>query len=154
MRSLSLLSPRLYIFRYLTVCRAVWAGLPTFIQERQKTVVNRSLNMDIECADLMVSHIPVDAGFTLTQPEDARYQRAEAHRIRFAELVFRAAFALRNNTENEDHVDAVIGVLKAIDIYLLDYAMGKTSFESLQKSYTQAREYDFLLTMMWRLRSV
>ena len=47
---------------------------------------------------------------------------------------------LRQESEGEDHIDAVIAVSRAIDVYLLEYAMTRSSFESLTKAYRQARE--------------
>lgn len=126
--------------RYLNVCRAIWAGLPTFMLERKEEVANPCLNTDIECPELLASPLAVNAGFTLTQPEDPRYESAYKHRQRFGATLCRASSALRKDTNNEDHIDAVLGVCKAIDIYLLDYGMGKSGFDSLQKGYTQARD--------------
>lgn len=47
---------------------------------------------------------------------------------------------MRENTEGEDHIDAVSVVVKAIDSYLLDYGLSKEGYESVQKSYATARE--------------
>ena len=127
-------------FRYLLACRSVWAGLPTFIQEKSKDVVNPCLNSDIESPELIVSHLPVKACFNLTDPQDPRYRKAEAHKLRFGDICRKAAGALRHGTESEDHIDAVIAVMRSIDVYLLDYGLGKAGLHSLQKSYTQARE--------------
>lgn len=127
-------------YRHLSACRSVWAGLPTFILQGQKEVVNPCTNADTESADLLVSHLNIKAGFTLTDPKDPRYQKAQAHRTRFGNVSKLGASVLRTSTKDEDHIDAVLGVAKAIDVYLLDYGLAKMSFDALQKSYTQARE--------------
>lgn len=125
--------------RSLHTCRAIWGGLSTFYQELPKEVANPCLN-DADIPELIVSFIDVKAGFTLTDPNDRRYQKAVAHKKRYGEVCQRAAAALRQNTEGEDHIDAVLGVARAIDTFMLGYALNRGDFDSLQKNYTQARE--------------
>ncbi|KAF9459432.1 hypothetical protein BDZ94DRAFT_1312356 [Collybia nuda] len=126
--------------RSLHVCRAIWGGLPTLFKEQRKETVNPCLNKDIEIADLIVSFLDVNAGFTLTDPKDPRYQKVVAIRSRFGDVCQRAASALRKNTGGEDHIDAVIGVARAIDTFMLGYGLGRNDYDSLQKNYTQARD--------------
>lgn len=130
----------LIISRFLHACRSIWSGLPTLYQESTKVVENPCLNEEIEMDDLLVSHLQVNAGFTLSDPTDPRYQRVGSHRERFGKVIQRAGLALRQNTEGEDHIDAVLGVTRAIDVYLLEYGMNRGNFDALQKNYTQARE--------------
>ncbi len=125
--------------RYLNTCRSMWGGLSTFIQDLPKEVDNACINEETELSDLLVSCLPMNAGFVLN-PSDPRYVKASAHRIRFGVVSRHAATTLRQQTEGEDHIDAVINVVKAMDTFLLDYGIGKESFESVQKSYVQARE--------------
>lgn len=80
------------------------------------------------------------AGFSLENPEDSRYQVVHGHRTRFGNVIHKASVTLRQESEGEDHIDAVIGVSKAIDVYLLEYAMTRSSFDSLQKAYIASRE--------------
>ncbi|KAF8807254.1 hypothetical protein BYT27DRAFT_7189352 [Phlegmacium glaucopus] len=126
--------------RYLHASRSVWIGLPTFLQEQQKDVPNPCLNEEYELPELLVSHLDVKAGFTLTDPNDPRYQKVTKSRHRFGEVVLRAAATFRSNTNGEDHIDAVIGVARAIDTYLLVYGMNRTDFDAMQKNFTQARD--------------
>lgn len=126
--------------RYLNASRAIWGGLPTFLQEQEKEVTNSCINDDIECQELLVGKLDMKAGFVLCDPSDPRYRKAAAHRIRFGEISRRAALTLRENTEGEDHIDAVSVVVKAIDSYLLDYGLSKEGYESVQKSYATARD--------------
>ncbi|KAF8213422.1 hypothetical protein K438DRAFT_1750713 [Mycena galopus ATCC 62051] len=126
--------------RYLSACRSIWSGLPTIYQEQAKVVPKPLIREDVEIAELIVSHLDVRAGFTLTDPKDPRYQKVVAHRLRFGEVVQRAAFALRQNTDGEDHIDAVMGVARSIDVYLLSYAMTRGAIDALHKNYTQARD--------------
>ena len=118
----------------------MWSGLPTLYQEHAKVVTNPCLNNDYEIPGLLVSHIDVNAGFSLTDPKDPRYQAVLKHRTRFGETIHRAATTLRHGTEGEDHIDAVIAVAKAIDGFLLEYGMTRGNYDGLQKNYSQARE--------------
>lgn len=126
--------------RYLNACRSLWGGLSTFVQEQPKTVPNPCINPDTECHDLLVTQLIVNAGFVLTDTSDPRYVKASAHRIRFGQVSQRASAALRAKTEGEDHTDAVLLTIKAMDTYLLDYGLSKDGFESTQKTFTQARD--------------
>ena len=111
------------------------------MQEQRKEVPNPCLNAEYELPELLVSHLDVKAGFTLTDPNDPRYQQVAKIRHRFGEVVVHAAATFRNNTNSEDHIDAVIGVARAIDTYLLVYGLNRTDFDAMQKNYTQAREF-------------
>jgi proteasome activator subunit 4 len=114
--------------------------LPTLFLEPKKEVSNPCLNADFELEELLVSPLEVRAGFALTDPHDPRYQKVVKQRLHFGNVVQRAASALRRNTGGEDHIDAVLGVAKAIDVFLLDYGLGRSQFDALQKNYAQARE--------------
>ncbi|KAG6820769.1 hypothetical protein H0H93_012033 [Arthromyces matolae] len=120
-------------------CRAVWGGLSTFIEEQPKEVVNPCLS-DAETEDMIVAPLKIRAGFTLTDPNDPRYQKVAAYRLRYGDICERAASALRQNTGGEDHIDAVIGVIRAVDMFMLGYALTRSDFDSLQKNYDQARD--------------
>ena len=126
--------------RYLHACRSVWIGLPTFLQEQEKTF-DTCLNAEHELQELVISHLNVKAGFTLTDPNDLRYQKVAKNRNRFGEVILHAATTFRNNINGEDHTDAVIGVVRAIDTYLLIYGLNRSDFSGIQKNYTQAREF-------------
>lgn len=89
---------------------------------------------------LVVSHLDVAAGFALTDPGDPRYQKTVAWRETLGGVLLAASASLRHLTGGEDHTDAVISVTRAIDAYLLSYAVNRAEFDSLQKNYAQARE--------------
>ena len=126
--------------RYLHYVRSVWSGLPTIYREGQKEITQPHLYEDTELEELLVQPVRVKAGFVLEDPADPRYQIVVAHRARFGRLIHRASEALQQKQEGEDHIDAVIAVSKAIDVYLLEYAMTRTAFDALQKTYTVTRE--------------
>ncbi|KAG6889358.1 hypothetical protein C0995_001423 [Termitomyces sp. Mi166 len=125
--------------RYLYACRATWGGLSTFFKEQPKEVVNPCFN-DVELAEMIVVALDMNAGFTLTDASDLRYQKAAAYRLRYGDVCQRAAFALRQKIGSEDHIDAVIGVTRAIDTFMLGYGLNRSDFDSLQKNYDQARD--------------
>lgn len=126
--------------RHLHACRSILLGLPTFIKETSKNVVNPCINVEHEVDTLVLSHLDVASGFALTDPNDPRYQKTIAWRGSLGTALLTSSASLRHLTGGEDHTDAVISVTRAIDAYLLSYAVSRAEFESLQKNYAQARE--------------
>jgi proteasome activator subunit 4 len=104
-----------------------------------------------EVERLVVQTIDVDAGFALIDPSDQRHRLAYSQRLRLGRVLHGAALALKQGHEGEDHIDAVMSVVKGIDTYLLDYALNRGDFDNLQKSYATARE---LVTRASRSRDV
>lgn len=127
-------------YSYLHAVRSVWSGLSNLFQEGPKEVVNPCLDQETEVPELLLTHLDVKACFVLTDPHDPRYQRAVAHRLRYGRVIHQAALALQKPNGGEDHIDALISLSKAIDVYLLEYAMTRSNFDTLRKSYAQARE--------------
>ncbi|KAF9452549.1 hypothetical protein P691DRAFT_696832 [Macrolepiota fuliginosa MF-IS2] len=126
--------------RYLHAVRATWSGLPTIYKEQYQESANPCLNLEIETPELVISHLDVQAGFTLTDPKDPRYQHIVTARRRFGQVSQRASSTLRKNTGGEDHIDAVISVTRAMDTYLLGYGLSRSDFDSIQKNYAHARD--------------
>ena len=127
-------------YRYLHIVRSAWQGLPTLCREPPKSVAETGLNVDAEVERLVVQTIDVQAGFALTDPGEWRHQMAYSQRLRLGRVLHSAAVALKQEHEGEDHIDAVMSVVKGIDTYLLDYALSRGDFDNLQKSYAAARE--------------
>jgi hypothetical protein len=98
------------------------------------------LNVNSEVERLVVQTIDVESGFALVDSSDQRHQLAYSQRLRLGRVLHGAALALKQEHEGEDHIDAVISVVKGIDSYLLDYALSRGDFDNLQKSYATARE--------------
>lgn len=98
------------------------------------------LNVNSEVERLVVQTVDVESGFALIDPSDERHQFAYSQRLRLGRVLHGAALALKQEHEGEDHIDAVISVVKGIDTYLLDYALSRGDFDNLQKSYASARE--------------
>ena len=120
--------------------RHTWSGLPTFLKEGIKDVAYTGINPNFEVEELIISQLSVNAGYALNDPADPRYQRASAHRVRFGEIVHRAARTLTQDHQGEDHIDAVISVAKAIEVYLTDYGLSNSEYSALQKGYRSAGE--------------
>lgn len=136
----AIISRLIVLSRYLHHVRSMWSGLSTLFLEGQKEIAHPHLYEDLELEELLVRPLGLRAGFALEDPSDPRYQKAVAYRTRFGSVIHRAAITLQQKQDGEDHIDAVIAVSKAIDVYLLEYAMTRTAFEALQKTYTVTRE--------------
>lgn len=128
--------------RYMRAIRSMWGGLACLMRERQK-VPDSTFSYEFEVDGLLLSNISAKSGFVLDDPEDLRYKNAEAHRVRFGEVVHRATetIALRNTVEGEDHVDAIISTAKAAEVFLLEYGTSRGQYSTQRKVYIQSREY-------------
>lgn len=102
--------------------------------------MNPCLNSECELPELLVTPLDVKCGFALIDPNEPRYQRALSSRTRYGQVIHEASVLLRQLEGGEDHLDAIVGLSKAIDVYLLDYAMTRSTFDALRKAYIQARE--------------
>lgn len=127
---------------YLHAVRSAWNGLPTIVLEGHKDVVNPCIIEDCELPDLLAVPLTVEAGYTLTDPNDVRYQAVMVHRRQFGSVLHQASVALRESGA-EDHIDALLAISRAIDVYLLEYGVTANAFGTLNKSYVVVREYVF-----------
>lgn len=134
---------------YLAFSKAVWNGMPTIYKEAPKDVVNSCSDPEVDVEGLIVDQLDVQAGIVLTDPQDPRYQRVVKLRTRFGNLIHLAAKKLRQDQDEEDHIDAVIGVIRALDTFFLDYGMSRGDFTTLQKNFSQSRECVQSLFLMW-----
>jgi len=133
--------------RYMRALRSIWGGLACLLRERPK-VPDSTFSYEFEVDGLLLSNISIKSGFVLDDPEDPRYKIAEAHRARFGEVVHRATktIAMRNTVEGEDHVDAIISIAKAAEVFLLEYGTSRGQYSTQRKVYIQLREY---VTTFW-----
>ena len=122
--------------------RSIWSGLPCFMRERPK-VPESSSSYEFEVEGLIPSNISVKSGFALDDPEDPRYKAAEAHRVRFGEVIQRATkiIALTNTAEEKDNIDAIMSIAKAAEVFLLEYGVSKGQYSTQKKIYTLQRKY-------------
>ncbi|KAG2071140.1 hypothetical protein BDR04DRAFT_946467, partial [Suillus decipiens] len=88
---------------YLLFMRSVWSSLPSFLKEGPKL------------EGLIVDYIDVKAGFILTDPCNPCYQQTLQHCICFGNVMHLAMVALCQIKGGEDHLDAVVTIVKAID---------------------------------------
>lgn len=77
--------------------------------------------------------------FTLTNSVNQLYQTALTERNRFGTFLHSAAAALRLSGA-EDHTDATLQIAKAIDVYLLEYGITRSTYLSSAKAYQAKRE--------------
>lgn len=110
------------------------------MKENEKDVTNPAVEEGYEVADLVIAPLDVLAGFALADPEDPRYKAGYQHRNRYGEVIVKAAKVLRQGSEGEDHIDAILNVTRAIDCFLLEYAATRGGYEGLQKDYAECRE--------------
>jgi proteasome activator subunit 4 len=125
----------------MKAAKSIWNGLPTFYQEPVTEVDNPCVDNEVELPELLPVQCDVDVGFTLRDTEDPRYEKVNKARTRFGKVTCRAASVLHENTGGEDHIDAIFGVVRSIEAYLLEYGVSRSSFASLQKNYMQAKRY-------------
>lgn len=126
--------------RYMAFSKAIWNGMPTVFKEAPKQAPSSCLDLEVDIEELIVDPLDVQAGIILTDPQDPRYQRVVNLRTRFGNLIHLAATKLRQDQDEEDHIDAVIAVVKALDTFFLDYGMTRGEFTNLQKNFSQSRE--------------
>ena len=119
--------------------RAAWGGLPTIYKDIRNDAVNPLIRPTDVFPDCPV-YLDLNAGFALTDPNDPRYATVVAHREEFGRVLHKAASLLRDKDGGEDHIDAVLSVIRAIDVHMLEYALSRSNFSSLQKNYAMARE--------------
>lgn len=143
-------SPNLRETRFMAFSKAVWNGMPTIYKEAPKEIANSCFDLDVDVEGLIVDQLNVQAGIVLTDPQDPRYQRVVNLRTRFGNLIHLAAMKLRQDQDEEDHIDAVIAVVKALDTFFLDYGMSRGDFTTLQKNFSQSREYVLSFSFLMR----
>jgi proteasome activator subunit 4 len=127
----------------LHVVRSAWGGLSTSILLPSDDAINDPyLDPTTELAILTASSVRMNAGFCVDSPEDPRYSRIIQHRDQFGSFLHRASLSLRSNSNEsgEEHIDAMLAVIRAIDTFLLDYAMSRTAYASSKKLYEVTRD--------------
>ncbi|KII93397.1 hypothetical protein PLICRDRAFT_694576 [Plicaturopsis crispa FD-325 SS-3] len=125
--------------RHLSLVRDAFSGIPTLVKEiipehlrSASTETSDTLN---ELAEMIPSVDPLNSGFCLTDPEDARYQYITSLRRRFGDFLHRASVSLRQQGE-ENTVDAVRMLIRALRTYMLDYGDSKDSYSANVDQYS------------------
>ncbi|KAL0563362.1 Proteasome activator BLM10, partial [Marasmius crinis-equi] len=125
--------------RYLQACRAIWAGLPTFIKEEPKNVANHRMYgrriSRTRCAT------PRRRGWFHASGSSRRLlSESSRSPVRFGEVVPEVCGEASPKDCGEDRVDTVMAVSRAINVYLLDHGLTKGRLDAFQKSYSATRD--------------
>lgn len=125
--------------RYMHMIRSAWSGLPTLFKEHVPELAPFPDEFDTDIVGLRARHLDVEAGFTLTDPADPRYQKVVALRKRFGDMLHRASVLLRQQSVDEDHIDPVLALIRAVDVHMLEYGITRQAFSTLTKNHAFAR---------------
>ncbi|KAI0094570.1 armadillo-type protein [Irpex rosettiformis] len=117
--------------RHLSLVRNAFSGIPTFVKEvvsaEETTAAVQSSDILHEIPEMIAVIEPLQSGFALADPEDPRHKYITTLKRRFGELLHRASEALRTQGE-ENILDAVHMLLRAIRTYMLDYGDSRDSY--------------------------
>lgn len=130
------------ILRTLYVVRSSWSGLSSIILLPSEEPTDPHLNPATEVAALTASSVRMIAGFCITNPKDPRFSVVVKHRNQFGQFLHRAAVSLGADSSEfgDDHIDAVLSLIRSIDTFLLDYAITRNAYASSKKSYESSRD--------------
>ncbi|EFI28576.1 membrane protein [Coprinopsis cinerea okayama7 len=134
--------------RHLTLVRNAFSGIPTLFKEhisaedaKYTTMTTDILN---EIPEMIASVDPLNSGFSLTDPDDPRYQYIVGVKKRFGDFLHRASTSLRSQGE-ENTVDAVQILVRSIRTYMMEYGDSRDSYYLNEEQYTSeknvARQY-------------
>ncbi|KZP00936.1 ARM repeat-containing protein [Calocera viscosa TUFC12733] len=130
--------------RFTSTVRATWAGLGSLFQEEPKQGGLDLMDPKVELAHFTYDSPRPQDCFVLTDPKDPRYQKVVALRASWGELLHRASVSLLKSG-SEDFTDVVTQIVRAIDGYMTEYAVQRSSYDSDHKRYNASRE----LTRFW-----
>jgi len=134
--------------RYLSFVRNAFSGIPTLVKEyfSEDDIAQATITSDIlnELPEMMGTLEPLNSGFCLTDTSDTRYQYMTSLRRRFGEFLHNASVSLRQQGE-ENTVDAVHMLIRAVSTYMLEYGDSRDSFVANRTQYdseiNMARQY-------------
>ncbi|KAH8120571.1 ARM repeat-containing protein [Phellopilus nigrolimitatus] len=125
--------------RYLTVVRNGFAGTPTLVQEYYTA---EQLKESCETSDIlnelpeMIGHVDaLKSCFVLTDPTDPRHKYLTGLRRRFGIFLRKASSSLRQQGE-ENTIDAVHILIRAIRTFALEYGDSRDSYYSQSDQYS------------------
>ncbi|KAG6832246.1 hypothetical protein H0H92_004211 [Tricholoma furcatifolium] len=124
--------------RHLSFVRNAFSGIPTFLQQKisREDAASATATSDIlnEIPEMIASVDPIASGFCLTDAEDSRYQYISSLRNRFGIFLHNASKSLQQQGE-ENTVDAVDMLIRAVRTYLLDYGDSRDSYAVNDEQY-------------------
>ncbi|KAF8058272.1 hypothetical protein FPV67DRAFT_1786012 [Lyophyllum atratum] len=134
--------------RHLSFVRNAFSGVPSLLKETitPEQLEHATLTSDImeEVPEMIASVEPVASGFCLTDPEDPRYQYLASLKERFGTFLHNASVSLQQQGE-ENTVDAVDMLVRAVRTYLLEYGDSRDSYNHNDEQYRNeknvARQY-------------
>ncbi|KAH7104315.1 ARM repeat-containing protein [Auriculariales sp. MPI-PUGE-AT-0066] len=129
--------------RHMHMIRSTWTGLPTLIEDRVNDMQPLPDPMETDVDALRTRNLDVQAGFTLKDPTDMRYQRVFALRRRFGDILHRASVYFRESVD-VDHTDSVLSLVRATDVHLMEYGITRSTYGNLTKNYGFARNMHLL----------
>ncbi|KAG8934508.1 hypothetical protein FRC01_002240 [Tulasnella sp. 417] len=129
--------------RMMYLVRSAWSGASCLLIEGGKTGGDLCIDENY-IAGITPSFKRPRAAFALTDPADPRYQTVQGLKERFGNLLHRSFLALTQEAEAKseaaDAVDASIQLVRALDIYLLDYGVSRDTIVALKRQFTMARD--------------
>ncbi|KAG9009627.1 hypothetical protein FRB90_008255, partial [Tulasnella sp. 427] len=129
--------------RMIYLVRSAWSGASSLLMETEKSGGDMCIDENY-IAGISPSFKRPRAAFALSDPTDARYQTVKALRERFGNLLHQSFLALTQESEMKseaaDAVDASIQLVRALDIYLLDYGVSRDTISALKRQFTMARD--------------
>ncbi|KAG6902315.1 hypothetical protein C0995_001694 [Termitomyces sp. Mi166 len=124
--------------RHLSFIRNAFSGIPTFLQQKitPEEAASAIVTTDIlnELPEMIASISPIASGFCLTDPEDPRYRYVSSLRNRFGMFLHRASVSLQQQGE-ENTVDAVDMLIRAVRTYLLEYGDSRDNYNVNDEQY-------------------
>ncbi|KAG8953342.1 hypothetical protein FRC04_002752 [Tulasnella sp. 424] len=129
--------------RMMYLVRSAWSGASCLLIEGEKTGGDMCIDENY-IAGITPSFKRPKAAFALTDPADPRYQTVKALKERFGNVLHQSFLALTQEAEVKseaaDAVDASIQLVRALDIYLLDYGVSRDTIVALKRQFTMARD--------------
>lgn len=123
--------------------RSAWSGCDSLILRGQKSDGDPCVDLDDFVEGLTPEFPRPKTSFVLSDPKDPRYQTVIQLRNRFGTLLHRAFVALTQEPADKDAADAVdasIQLVRALDIYLLEYAVSRDTLAAQKKFFTMTRD--------------
>ncbi|KAG8905939.1 hypothetical protein FRB99_007944 [Tulasnella sp. 403] len=126
--------------RMVYLVRSAWSGAASLFQEPEKTDGSPCLDPEHYIPGLNPTYVRPKTGFALTTPQDPRYAKAVAYRQQFGQFLHTAFVALTQDTsldrDSADAVDASIQLVRALDVYLLEYGISQEAFATQRRHFT------------------
>lgn len=131
--------------RHMHIVRSAWGGLSALYVLPQAEPSDPYLDPNIEIQTLTAQSIAMNAGFPI-HVDSPHYTRFMRHRDTFGTFLHAASASFQSESEStkrnvgEDHIDAVLAVIRAIDTFLIDYSVTRDAYASQKKSYEASRD--------------